>query len=122
MKSTPPVTSLRWKLRSLSLLLLAGLSFSCGLLTLGGGTAEGKPAGAASGDLVTEAIKGAPALVDSLTNFLWTAVLGTLLLALMFRRSRAAMAAAVTALFNAMTYRINQWKIKKATPEDPDGA
>jgi len=115
MKNTPPVTSLRWKLRSLSLLLLVGLS--CSLLPWGG-TAPEKPPAQASTDLVKTGLETAPAVVDSVTGLIATVALWLVILSLAFKRSRAAISGMLTALAEAVTHRIDKWKTKKDGGQD----
>lgn len=129
MKNTQPVTSPRWKPTSQPWKLLVGLSLvlslsACGLLPWGADeTAPPKPPGNATADLAGQALESAPALVDSVTGLISTIALTLILLSLAFKRSRSAISGMLTALADAMTYRINQWKVKRDKKlEESDGA
>jgi len=60
-------------------------------------------------------------VIDSVTGLISTIALSLILLSLAFRRSRQAIAGMLTALAEAFTYRINQWKIKRMPEEPTDG-
>lgn len=108
----------RKRVAALALVLLPG----CGILPWGGGdTDAGKPSGDATTDLVKATVEAIPPTVDSVAGLISSFVLGLILLSLFFRRSRAAISAMLTAVADAMTYRINQWKYKKAKPAEEDG-
>jgi hypothetical protein len=70
---------------------------------------------------VQTGLETAPAVIDSVTGLISTIALSLILLSLAFKRSRTAIAGMLTALADALTYRINNWKIKKVAPEEPDG-
>lgn len=106
--------------KRVAFLLLPLTLAGCGMLPWGGGdTDAGKPNGDATTDLVKATVEAIPPTVDSVAGLISSFVLGLILLSLFFRRSRAAISAMLTAVADAMTYRINQWKYKKA--EEGDG-
>ena len=117
MKNTPSATSPKSMRISLLSLLLVGLS--CSLLP-GGSDVEKSPGDATAG-LASTALETAPAVIDSVTGLISTVALSLILLSLAFRRSRQAIAGMLTALAEAITYRINNWKIKKTPVEPADG-
>jgi hypothetical protein len=81
-------------------------------------SAPGKPPTDATTNLATTALETAPALVDSIASLVSSIVLGLILLSLAFRRSRLAIAGMLTALAEAVTYRINKWKVKAKVPPE----
>lgn len=80
-----------------------------------------KSPGDATAGLASTALETAPAVIDSVTGLISTVALSLILLSLAFRRSRQAIAGMLTALADALTYRINNWKIKKTPVEPADG-
>jgi len=121
MKNTQPATSQKLKRRSLLLLLLVGLSLAnCGLLPSFGSDPNPQPA-QASTDLVKTGLETAPAVVDSITGLVGTVALWLVILSLAFKRSRSAISGMLTALAEAVTYRINNWKVKRI-PEENGGS
>ena len=89
-----------------------------------GADAPPKPPAQASTDLVKTGLESAPAVIDSVTGLIATAALWLIILALAFKRSRRAISGMLTALAESMTYRINQWKVKRdaqKAEETPDG-